>query len=123
MYVTLGSKLYGQTFMSFNYFYKGKQLLRLPVCFPGNEAHLKLGVILMGRIQFPQINPIALKKAKIVYNFGLPECNRVKKGGKYENRRVASPGLQVCLFILKKLITELSSNNLHIIQNEILPQL
>ena len=24
------------------------------------------------------INPIALKKAKIVYNFGLSECNRVK---------------------------------------------
>ena len=25
-----------------------------------------------------QINPIALKKAKIVYNFGLSECNSVK---------------------------------------------
>ena len=25
-----------------------------------------------------QINPIALRKAKIVYNFGLFECNRVK---------------------------------------------
>ena len=25
-----------------------------------------------------QLNPIALKKAKIVYNFGLSECNRVK---------------------------------------------
>ena len=24
-------------------------------------------------------NPIALRKAKIVYNFGLSECNRVKK--------------------------------------------
>ena len=24
------------------------------------------------------LNPIALKKAKIVYNFGLSECNRVK---------------------------------------------
>ena len=23
-------------------------------------------------------NPISLRKAKIVYNFGLPECNRVK---------------------------------------------
>ena len=23
-------------------------------------------------------NPIALRKAKIVYNFGLSECNRVK---------------------------------------------
>ena len=24
-------------------------------------------------------NPIALRKAKIVYNFGLSECNRVKQ--------------------------------------------
>ena len=30
-------------------------------------------------IQFwPECIPIALKKAKIVYNFGLSECNRVK---------------------------------------------
>ena len=28
------------------------------------------------------LNPIALRKAKIVHNFGLSECNRVKKGGK-----------------------------------------
>ena len=26
-----------------------------------------------------RLNPIALRKAKIVYNFGLSECNRVKK--------------------------------------------
>ena len=25
------------------------------------------------------INPVAVRKAKIVYNFGLCECNRVKK--------------------------------------------
>ena len=25
------------------------------------------------------INPVALRKAKIVYNFGLSECNRVKQ--------------------------------------------
>ena len=25
------------------------------------------------------MNPVALRKAKIVYNFGLSECNRVKK--------------------------------------------
>ena len=34
---------------------------------------------------FLKINPIALRKAKIVYNFGLSECNRAKKytvGGK-----------------------------------------
>ena len=27
---------------------------------------------------YHQDNPIALRKAKIVYNFGLSECNRVK---------------------------------------------
>ena len=26
-----------------------------------------------------KLNPIALRKAKIVYNFGLSECNRVKE--------------------------------------------
>ena len=25
-----------------------------------------------------QFNPVALRKAKIVYNFGLSDCNRVK---------------------------------------------
>ena len=28
---------------------------------------------------FPLLNPIALRKAKIVCNFGLSECNRVKE--------------------------------------------
>ena len=28
-----------------------------------------------GELEF--INPVALRKAKIVYNFGLSECNRV----------------------------------------------
>ena len=32
-----------------------------------------------GKEQAKQRNPIALRKAKIVYNFGLSECNRVKK--------------------------------------------
>ena len=27
---------------------------------------------------FSIINPVALRKAKIAYNFGLSECNRVK---------------------------------------------
>ena len=27
------------------------------------------------------VNPIALRKTKIVYNFGLSECNRVKDNG------------------------------------------
>ena len=29
-----------------------------------------------------KVSPIALRKAKIVYNFGLSECNRVKEKGK-----------------------------------------
>ena len=29
-------------------------------------------------VRFASINPIALGKAKIVYNFGLSECSRVK---------------------------------------------
>ena len=31
----------------------------------------------------PRFNPIALRKAKIVCNFGLSECNRVKKDNIY----------------------------------------
>ena len=29
-------------------------------------------------VDFLQFKPIALRKAKIVYNFGLSECNRVE---------------------------------------------
>ena len=32
----------------------------------------------VGRVLAAPFNPIALRKAKIAYNFGLPECNRVK---------------------------------------------
>ena len=31
-----------------------------------------------GKYCLTEINPIALRKTKIVYNFGLSECNRVK---------------------------------------------
>ena len=31
-------------------------------------------------LQTNDINPIALRKAKIVYNFGLSECNMVNMG-------------------------------------------
>ena len=33
-------------------------------------------------------NPIALRKAKIVYNFGLSECNRVKRRPRIANRKL-----------------------------------
>ena len=31
------------------------------------------------------INPIALRKSKIVYNFGLPECKGLSKKGNLQN--------------------------------------
>ena len=34
---------------------------------------------------FATLNPIALRRAKIVCNFGLSECNRVKKNGVIPN--------------------------------------
>ena len=45
-------------------------------------------------------NPIALRKAKIVYNFGLSECNRVKgafriTGPNHVYHKVNWPGLRV----------------------------
>ena len=38
------------------------------------QAGVKLGTLDLSR---PALNPIALRKAKIVCNFGLSECNRV----------------------------------------------
>ena len=40
------------------------------------------------------VNPIALRKAKIVYNFGLSECNRVrgKKSTSIENEKMNESG-------------------------------
>ena len=32
-----------------------------------------------------EFNPIALRKAKIVYNFGISECNRMKSSGYHTN--------------------------------------
>ena len=34
----------------------------------------------LDKVAFNSFNPVALRKAKIVYNFGLSECNRVKMG-------------------------------------------
>ena len=39
------------------------------------------------------INPIALRKTKIVYNFGLSECNRVKKGDIKKNKENHFPSI------------------------------
>ena len=43
-------------------------------------------------------NPIALRKAKIVYNFGLSECNRVKL------YRYSRGEKQLCLCIFASLL-------------------
>ena len=40
------------------------------------------------RVDF--INPFALRKAKIVYNFGLYECNRVKEGLQLPGKQTGS---------------------------------
>ena len=40
------------------------------------------------------INPIALRKAKIVYNFGLSECNRVKDAFSFVDIIRANSGFQ-----------------------------
>ena len=39
------------------------------------------------------LNPIALRKTKIVYNFGLSECNRAKLLGTKVSELVVEPGL------------------------------
>ena len=46
------------------------------------QSHLDLGWLQMELFSFFCtfiVNPIALRKAKIVYNFGLSQCNRVKE--------------------------------------------
>ena len=44
-------------------------------------------------------NPIALRKAKIVYNFGLSECNRVKKKRKLSYLEALSYCLDMQMYI------------------------
>ena len=52
------------------------------------------------------INPIALRKAKIVYNFGLSECKRVKSSYycTYECNSV-SHWIKICDYIISYLRT------------------
>ena len=46
-----------------------------------NEKVNNLQLFAKVLIIFVAINPFALRKAKIAYNFGLSECNRVKLVG------------------------------------------
>ena len=52
------------------------------------------------------INPIALRKVKIVDNFGLSDCNRAKDfqlgwlpGEERENHLIQNAGYEVCMLI------------------------
>ena len=47
-----------------------------------------------------QLNPIALRKAKVVHNFGLSECNRVKVNG------CTVRGSNCVIFMLDSLLTQ-----------------
>ena len=41
------------------------------------QVTLALEILPVENLQHQNVNPIALRKAKIVYNFGISECNRV----------------------------------------------
>ena len=42
------------------------------------------------------INPVALRKAKIAYNFGISECNRVKQNlDNYEQTQKCQPKFMI----------------------------
>ena len=45
----------------------------------GSNQTAHPGSLLLALAVHTNINPTALRKAKIVYNFGLSECNRVKQ--------------------------------------------
>ena len=57
--------------------------------------HKNLMVDFLAHICHEGINPIALRKAKIVHNFGLSECNRVK-GARQNNAKQSIPVLLHC---------------------------
>ena len=43
------------------------------------DADAKVTTKTLPVLSYKQVNPSALRKAKIVYNFGLSECNRLNK--------------------------------------------
>ena len=65
----------GDTFFIIVSFLKGGGLLKKEFS-PLRQCSLRFFALRLGLISF---NPVALRKAKIVCNFGLSECNRVKK--------------------------------------------
>ena len=55
-----------------------KEMVELPLRHPQlfKAIGVKVGPFCCHEVVM--FNPIALRKSKIAYNFGLPECNRVK---------------------------------------------
>ena len=83
--------------MFFCYFFNGKQFLWLLIAsldhrplrnkgYPERKEFVSRGansfLSVLAHTQKGVINPIALRKAKIVYNFGLSECSRVNESGR-----------------------------------------
>ena len=49
---------------------------------------------------FFDMNPIALRKAKIIYNFGLSECTRVERQTIVLSKFVLSKYIQIIFFAI-----------------------
>ena len=58
-------------------------------------------MIMMGLFSYFAFNPTALRKAEIVYNFGLSECNKVKD---YEGEWVHFEGKQFTFSVFTTLV-------------------
>ena len=66
------------------------------------------------------LNPIALRKAKIVYNFGLSECNRVKRknfllgqqNSCFYTKKAAK--MKTARLLLLKVLTHAKNEQLHL---------
>ena len=65
-------KVYEYTLMIFYHFYKGKQLLWLPVCFPGQCSPFKIGSTLKGK------NLLLEEQILFVKSWGSPSAQWVK---------------------------------------------
>ena len=58
--------------------------LRIDSLWEGRQKEKKNGRVAFHEIELIHLNPIALRKPKIVYNFGLSECSRIKWDTKWE---------------------------------------
>ena len=58
---------------------RGANSFHLEVIAIENKCKVEMAELLPPGSELTCLDPIALRKAKIVYNFGFSECNRVKK--------------------------------------------